>query len=352
MLPQFSPRPSKEAQKIRIVIAERDCMSAQLLEESLERDSRFQVVAAPSIEEVVSVATLRNPDVAVISSDSGSGARKGLLAARILSVRLSRIRVVLLLDSLTRDAVLSAFRSGARGVFCRTEAVSEFRTCIEQVSRGEIWAQGLAAEYLVEAVRTSPSCDANEGHLSMLSKREIEVVQHAVQGQTNKQIASQLRLSEHTVKNYLFRIFEKLGVSNRMELLFLLSAQNREALLGPAASNLEGASKSLGGHLKAAQEGWVSAQFLVGLAYFEGRGIEQNNHSAYYWLRMAEENSTELRQHVRMLIKGVRCKMTLQDIEELERNLITDKKKMLLGSRKVMEFTNEEGTSVALARLA
>ena len=62
----------------------------------------------------------------------------------------------------------------------------------------------------------------------MLSKREIEVVESAVQGHTNKQIARQLRLSEHTVKNYLFRIFEKLGVSNRMELLFLLSAQNKD----------------------------------------------------------------------------------------------------------------------------
>ena len=347
---QSPSSPSKELRQIGVVIAERDRMSAQLLAESLERDSRFRVVALASTEELVSVATHRNPDVAVISGDLISGTKKGLQVARVLTARLPGIRVVLLLDSLTKETVLSAFRCGARGVFCRTEPVSEFRVCIEQVSRGEIWAQGIAAEYLVQAVKSSPSCAAAEGHLGMLSKREIEVVQHAVQGLTNKQIASELRLSEHTVKNYLFRIFEKLGVSNRMELLFLLSARDRDAVLGPATSG-EGAAKSLGGHLKAAQDGWVSAQFLVGLAYFEGRGTAKNDRSAYYWLRMAEENSLELRQHIRMLIEGVRVKMSLPVIEELEKRLVADKKKSFLG-RRLAEVTTEETTGVALIRSA
>jgi two-component system, NarL family, nitrate/nitrite response regulator NarL len=349
-----SPSPvGKEAQQIRIVIAERDCMSAQSLAESLERDSRFRVIAASSADELVSIATHGSADVAVISSDSVSGAKKGLQVARILSVRLPGVRLVLLLDSLTRDAVLSAFRSGVRGVFCRTEPISEFRDCIEQVSRGEIWTQGIAGEYLVEAVKSNPSCAAIEGHLGMLSKREIEVAQHAVQGLTNKQIASQLQLSEHTVKNYLFRIFEKLGVSNRMELLFLLSARDKDALLG-AAQSAEGAAKSLRGHLRAAHDGWVSEQFLVGLAYFEGRGTEKNDRSAYYWLRMAEENSLELRQHIRMLIEEVKAKMTSQLIEELEKSLMADKKKTLLGRR--LELTSEATTGpptgVALVRSA
>jgi len=347
---QSPSSPSKELRQIGVVIAERDRMSAQLLAESLERDSRFRVVALASTEELVSVATHRNPDVAVISGDLISGTKKGLQVARVLTARLPGIRVVLLLDSLTKETVLSAFRCGARGVFCRTEPVSEFRVCIEQVSRGEIWAQGIAAEYLVQAVKSSPSCAAAEGHLGMLSKREIEVVQHAVQGLTNKQIANELRLSEHTVKNYLFRIFEKLGVSNRMELLFLLSARDRDAVLGPATSG-EGAAKSLGGHLKAAQDGWVSAQFLVGLAYFEGRGTAKNDRSAYYWLRMAEENSLELRQHIRMLIEGVRVKMSLPVIEELEKRLVADKKKSFLG-RRLAEVTTEETTGVALIRSA
>src|SRR5205823_8804458 len=169
--------------------------------------------------------------------------------------------------------------SGARGVFCRTEPVSEFCACVERVSRGEIWASSIAAQHLLEAVRSSPCYEAIEGKVGMLSKREIEVAESAAQGQTNKQIAGALRLSEHTIKNYLFRIFDKLGVSNRMELLFLLSAHPKDALSPAGALDTARPSNSLEASFKAAKEGWVSDQFIVGLAYFEGRGVERNEQS-------------------------------------------------------------------------
>jgi two-component system, NarL family, nitrate/nitrite response regulator NarL len=323
-----APRPSENIQQIRVLIAERDRMASQLLAESLERDSRYQIVALPPVSELLSAAALRKPDVAVISADFPVGSRKGLQVARTLNMRLPNIRIVILLDVLERDSVVPSFRSGATGVFCRTESVSEFRACIEQVSRGEVWARDSAAEYLLEALRSSPSCDAMEGKISMLSKREIEVVECAVQGQTNRQIACQLRLSEHTVKNYLFRVYEKLGISNRMELLFLSSTHSKNPF--PAALYTENGSNSLQGYLRAAREGWVSAQFIVGLAYWEGRGVEKNEQSAYYWLRMAEENSAELRRRLGNLIQEVRATMTVQDVEALEKSLTAQKDNMLV----------------------
>jgi two-component system, NarL family, nitrate/nitrite response regulator NarL len=329
MSPPVVPRASKGAQQIRVLIAERDRMACQLLAESLERDSRFQVVAVPPAAEVVSVAALRKPDVAVISADFISNARKGLQIAHALSLRLPSIHIVILLDSLARELVVTSFRSGATGVFCRTDPIAEFRTCVAQVSRGEIWARDVAAEHLLRMVRSSPWCDTTEGNVHPLSKREIEVAECAVQGQTNKQIAGQLQLSEHTVKNYLFRIFEKLGVSNRMELLFFLSAHNKDAGV-PVPDLTVSWTNSLAGYLRAAEEGWVSAQFMLGLVYLEGRGAEKNQQSAYYWLRMAEENSSEVQEHSRMLIEGLKDRMTSEDIEELERILMTQKDKLLV----------------------
>src|SRR5439155_15950756 len=266
MSPPVVPRASKGAQQIRVLIAERDRMATKLLAESLERDSRFQVVAVPPVADVVSVAALRKPAVAVISADFISSARKGLQIAHSLSLRPPRARIVILLDTLGRESVVGSFRSGATGVFCRTDPIADFRTCVAQVSRGEIWARDIAAEHLLTIVRNTPWCDTTEGNLHPLSKREIEVAECAVQGQTNKQIAGQLRLSEHTVKNYLFRIFEKLGVSNRMELLFFLSAHNKDAGLPVADLTVRGAN-SLASYLRAAEEGWVSAQFMLGLVY-------------------------------------------------------------------------------------
>ena len=61
--------------------------------------------------------------------------------------------------------------------------------------------------------------------MSALTARELQVVQYAARGKTNKAIASELYLSEHTVKNYMFRAFEKLHVSNRVELLFYLATR-------------------------------------------------------------------------------------------------------------------------------
>ena len=74
---------------------------------------------------------------------------------------------------------------------------------------------------------------------SPLTERELDVVRHAAIGKTNKVIAAELKLSEHTVKNYLFRAFEKIGVSNRVELLFYLTLKGHS--LGPATTDEAGA---------------------------------------------------------------------------------------------------------------
>ena len=78
----------------------------------------------------------------------------------------------------------------------------------------------------MEALATSPvvrAVDANG--LSLLSKREMDVVRSLAEGLTNREIAERLGLSQHTIKNYLFRVYDKLGVSSRLELLFMTLTQ-------------------------------------------------------------------------------------------------------------------------------
>jgi two-component system nitrate/nitrite response regulator NarL len=339
--------PHNRAPGIRVFIAERNRMAGQLLVESLERDSRFQVIALSTIAELLSIATTCKSDVAIISADFVSAPRKGLEVARAFNARHPSVRIVILLDDPARESVIASFHSGARAVFCRTQSLSEFRTCVESVSRGEIWARSLETDYLLEAVRSSPSCDIiASGKVSLLSRRELEVAECAVQGQTNKQIASHLQLSDHTVKNYLFRIFEKLGVSNRIELLFLLSAHSKDAAYPAAASNTVGPTNSLDMYLQAAGDGQVSAQFIVGLAYFEGSGIQKNEQLAYYWLRMAEENSSRLREHSRMLIQKLGAKMKLEDVEALEKSLMAGKD-TILASKGVADPLVQKGIKLA-----
>jgi hypothetical protein len=161
-----------------------------------------------------------------------------------------------------------------------------------------------------------------------------------VQGQSNKQIADRLGLSEHTIKNYLFRIFAKLGVSNRFELLFLLFKECNAQATGrggvPFGTQIGHPVET---YLKAAEEGSVAAQFVVGLAHLEGYCVEKNGLSAYYWLRVAEASSCELGHRSRALVEQLRSTVKTDEIEALEQSVaIAVKNNKLFTNKRPAEF--------------
>lgn len=211
----------------RVLIADRDAMSSGLLADALVRELNCNAIGAqPS--EVVRVLAIRPVDLLIVSADLNAKPRAGIeLAATAASLH-PDVPVVVLLDRADRDAVLAAFRAGARGVFNRQESIDRFLDCVQHVRKGLIWAGSAETGYILEVLRSIPipGVSGNDD-LATLTTRELQVVQCAARGQTNKTIAMELGLSEHTVKNYLFRAFDKLGISSRVELLFLLTARGR-----------------------------------------------------------------------------------------------------------------------------
>jgi len=125
-------------------------------------------------------------------------------------------------DAESRELAVHAFRGGARGLFCLGDSSFQlFCECIERVHRGEIWATTQQLNYLLDSVCQVPSLrvvSANGDKL--LTSREEQVVALVTDGLSNRDVATELGLSEHTVKKYLFRILEKLGISSRVELVF------------------------------------------------------------------------------------------------------------------------------------
>jgi two-component system, NarL family, nitrate/nitrite response regulator NarL len=344
--PSLSP-----VQSIRILIADRNRMGNQLLAESLGRDPRFEVVAAAAPKEILSVVTNLQPDLALISADFDGATKKGLQIARTLSSRNPSVGIVILLETSTQESVVAAFRCGAAGVFSRTESLAELARCIEHVSRGEIGANKHHSQFLLEALRSTPSCEGiGAGKIDRLSPRELQVAEHAAQGESNKQIADRLGLSEHTVKNYLFHVFEKLGVSNRFELLFLLFKECNSA--APDRTSLTLALET--GHpietyLIAAEEGSAAAQFVVGLAHLEGYCVEKNGLSAYYWLRLAEASSRELGHRSRALLEQLRNGVEAHQIEDVEQRIsIAVKNNKLFQSQRPVEFIKRSADPLAL----
>jgi len=217
----------------RILIVDRDPMSSDLLATALARDRHFHASAVSSSNLLLTMTASR-VDLVVIGADLSQNSRNGFDLAQDVARAHPSVMIVMLLNLSTHDAVISSFRSGARGVFSREQSMAEFLDCVEHVSKGFIWAGRKETTFLLDAFKSIPSPNM-AAHAQRLTERELQVVQCAATGKTNKIIASDLGLSEHTVKNYLFRAFEKLGVSNRVELLFYLTLTGQHST-NPAVS--------------------------------------------------------------------------------------------------------------------
>jgi DNA-binding NarL/FixJ family response regulator len=201
-------------------------MSSDLLATALTRARDFRASGVRSTDLLGCMADGRT-SLVVIGADLTLDTTNGFDLAHTVHRTYPSVPIVILLNHSTHDSVVNAFRSGARGVFCRQQPVAEFLDCVERVCKGFIWAGAQETTLLLDAFSSFPSPDvAMEGKMSSLSQRELQVVKGAARGKINKAIASDLGLSEHTVKNYLFRAFEKLGISNRVELLFYLTLRD------------------------------------------------------------------------------------------------------------------------------
>jgi DNA-binding NarL/FixJ family response regulator len=192
-----------------------------LMVRALQQSRQPIKVAGSATESVEIIKGLgANPsDVAIISADLRDGPKTGFRVVREARVCCPHIRIVLLVDSPERALVVEGFRAGADGVFSRDESFEMLCKCIHAVCGGQIWARSDQLRFVTEALAKGgpqPIKGANGTHL--LTKREEELVQLVAEGLTNRDIARQLNLTEHTVRNYLFRIFNKLGTSNRLEL--------------------------------------------------------------------------------------------------------------------------------------
>jgi DNA-binding NarL/FixJ family response regulator len=207
--------------RIRVFAADNTSMNTQLLVEALGRDGQFQVLPAIYKEgDIPDTVKRERVQVALISARQGADSRAGFALSREIRAGSPGTRVIMLLDASERTPVIEAFRSGARGVFCRTESLKLLAKSIKCVHEGQIWASSAELHYVLEAMSEPvPMSFLNANGDALLSARELDVVRCVAEGLSNREIAQRLNLREHTVKNYLFRIFDKLGVSSRVEVV-------------------------------------------------------------------------------------------------------------------------------------
>jgi two-component system nitrate/nitrite response regulator NarL len=223
--------------KPRVLAADTTSMSTQLLVEALTREDQFQIIESPSdARGILGLVKKERPQVAVVSSHLEDPKREGTDLIRKIRLESAETRVIVLLDSSERMTVIEAFRSGAQGVFCRTEPFRLLAKCIQCVANGQVWANSNELQFLLQALAQPAFPGELHLHAGLLSARETDVVRCVAEGLTNRQIAERLKLTEHTVKNYLFRIFDKLGVSSRVEVVLYAVRNSNPAHAAPATA--------------------------------------------------------------------------------------------------------------------
>jgi DNA-binding NarL/FixJ family response regulator len=283
----------EDRRMIRVLIADNTRMGTELLADAVKRNPGFHIAKSVAGDpQLPPLAAELRPDVIVSSAGLGEDAKGGCQITRDLLAVSPTSKAILLIDKAHRELVVEAFRAGARGVFCRAGSIDDLCKCIDRVHRGQIWAGCDAIEFVLEAlVQTTPP-KMESRWMSLLSRREQEVVRCVAEGLSNREIAGRLKLSEHTIKNYLFRIFDKLGVSNRAELIFLSfsspAALNDSTLQDLIPVRIPEEERAAFDWCSKAAGTFSNAQLMLGEMHRDGRGAPNDPMAAYVWFRIAE----------------------------------------------------------------
>ena len=210
----------RKSQPIRLVIADDHPIFRDGLRRLLEAESDLKVIGeARDGAEAVKLARQLKPDIMLL--DLAMPKHPGLEALRDLSNgEANSVRVILLTAAAEKKEIVEALQLGARGVVLKDSATQLLLKAIHTVMAGEYWVGRESVSNLVQYLRNLVQSSGDEAKQKKfgLTPRELEIVSAVVAGFANKEIAEYFKISEDTVKHHLSNIFDKPGVSTRLEL--------------------------------------------------------------------------------------------------------------------------------------
>ena len=213
--PKTESGESERSRALRLLVVDDHEVVRQGLVALLDRREEFQVVAeAGSVAEAVEQARRHVPDIVVMDVRLPDGS--GIEACREIRAEQPQVRVVMLTSFPDEDAVLSAIVAGASGYLLKQVRARDLVAALEAVGRGESLLDPAVTEKVLERVRKIAT-GAYTNELSQLTAQEQKILMLVAEGKTNKEIASEVFLSDKTVKNYVSSILSKLNLERRAQ---------------------------------------------------------------------------------------------------------------------------------------
>ncbi|HEV8383877.1 MAG TPA: response regulator transcription factor [Candidatus Acidoferrales bacterium] len=211
---------------VRIVIADDHPIFRHGLKTLLEAESDLRVIAeAGDGAEAVQLAAQSKPDILLL--DLTMPRMPGMDALRELSTAELPVHTILLTVAIEKAQIVEALQLGARGIVLKDSATEYVLKSIRAVMSGYYWVGNERVTNLFQYLQDHmPKAGAGKQKSYGLTPRELDVVSAIVAGCTNKEIAQRFSLSEQTVKHHLTSIFDKLGVSTRLELALFATQNN------------------------------------------------------------------------------------------------------------------------------
>ena len=202
----------------RVVLADDDPLVRSAVKAILESQPDFSVVAeANDGQQAMQMAVLEKPNILVL--DLNMPNKPGLEALRGIGSSLPAMRTLVLTINAEKRQIMEAIQLGARGVVLKQHAGEALVPALHAIIDGEYWVDRTVHHSIHDVLRTvAPVGPPPTSKRDLLTPREMQIVRVVVEGATNKDIAAAIKTSAQVVKNNLGRIFDKLGVFNRLEL--------------------------------------------------------------------------------------------------------------------------------------
>ncbi len=208
-------RDGSAARPLRLLVVDDHEVVRQGLASLLARREAFQVVAeAGTVAEALEMARKYEPNIVIMDVRLPDGS--GIEACREIRAEFPTMKVVILTSYPDEEAVLSAIIAGASGYLLKQIRARDLVAALEAVGRGESLLDPAVTEKVLERVRRIATGTFTD-ELAQLTQQEQKILLLVAEGKTNKEIASEVFLSDKTVKNYVSSILSKLNLERRAQ---------------------------------------------------------------------------------------------------------------------------------------